>query len=78
MMTELEALSLLHKLNPKIVDSDSNQPLYSSGLLDSFDILQLITHIEIETGITIDLVDLLKTNFTASDLSAMIATRVPK
>lgn len=72
-MTESDALSIVQAINPKLLSIDPEQPLYSSGHLDSFDILQLITQIEMETKISLDLVDLLKINFTLRDLCKTMA-----
>ena len=71
-MTESDALSIVQTINSKLASIDPDQPLYSSGHLDSFDILQLITQIEIETKLSLDLVELLKINFTLRDLCKLM------
>lgn len=74
-MTESELRAIIRSIKPECADIASNQALYGSSEFDSFDILQLITRIELETGVSLDLVQLLKTDFNLSDLCRVISER---
>lgn len=59
-------ISILNETRPEFDFSKSNN-FITEGLLDSFDIIQLVTALDSEFGISIDGSDILPENFTNVD-----------
>lgn len=57
-----KTLNLLSQIRPEFEFSESSN-FITEGLLDSFDIVQLVTLLDAEFGISIDGVDILPENF---------------
>ena len=56
-------IKLLNILHPEVDFTSENSDLISNGVLDSFDIVQLISDIESEFSISISALDLVPENF---------------
>lgn len=56
-------IKLLNILHPEVDFTSENSDLISNGVLDSFDIVQLISDIESEFSISISAIDLVPENF---------------
>jgi acyl carrier protein len=61
---EEKILEILSDIRPEFDFSDSSN-FISEGLLDSFDIVQLVTALDSEYGISIDGTDILPENFSS-------------
>ena len=59
-------ISILNEIRPEFDFSKSNN-FITEGLLDSFDIVQLVASLDSEYGISIDGSDILPENFTNVD-----------
>ncbi len=67
-----EVLEILNDLHPE-VDFESQERLIDDGILDSMDIVSLISEISEELGVTITAKDIVPENFnSAKALSALI------
>lgn len=56
-------IKLLNILHPEVDFTSENSDLISNGVLDSFDVVQLISDIESEFSISISALDLVPENF---------------
>ena len=56
-------IKLLNIIRPEVDFTSENSDLISNGVLDSFDIVQLISDIESEFSISISALDLVPENF---------------
>lgn len=67
-----ELLKILNELHPE-VDFTSEQNLIDDGILDSFDIVTLISEIYDTMGVSIDAMDIVPENFnSAGSILALI------
>lgn len=56
-------IKLLNIIHPEVDFTSENSDLISNGVLDSFDVVQLISDIESEFSISISALDLVPENF---------------
>lgn len=63
---EQRILNLLSEIRPEFDFSESSD-FNAEGLLDSFDIVQLVASLDAEFNISIDGMDILPENFTSAD-----------
>ena len=63
---EKRILNILSETRPEF-DFSQSSDFISEGLLDSFDIVQLVTLLDEEFGISIDGIDILPENFSSVD-----------
>ena len=77
-MIRVDILSALEDMNSKLCGIDPQQPIYASTVLDSFEILQLITQIEVQYEISLDINELLGSKFTISDLCRVISVELQR
>lgn len=63
------------KTEKDISDGDN---LFSSGLLDSMGVIELISYLEMNTGIEIDPEDISEDNFKSIDAIAALIARIKK
>ena len=65
-MNKEKLLEMLNELQPGM-DFESSDNFVADGLLDSFDIVQLVSDIEAECNISISALDILPENFQSID-----------
>lgn len=65
-MNKEKLLEMLKELQPGM-DFESSDNFVADGLLDSFDIVQLVSDIEAECNISISALDILPENFQSID-----------
>ena len=65
-MNKEKLLEMLKELQPGM-DFESSDNFVADGLLDSFDIVQLVSDIEAEWNISISALDILPENFQSID-----------
>ena len=65
-MSKEKLLEMLKELQPGM-DFESSDNFVADGLLDSFDIVQLVSDIEAECNISISALDILPENFQSID-----------
>jgi len=72
-MTKNEQLNIIFSdLSKELDNADEDIPLYENQIIDSFDVLRLVTEIELVFDIKIDITDLLKNNFSKLSLRLLI------
>ena len=72
-MTKNEQLNIIFSdLSKELDNAAEDIPLYENQIIDSFDVLRLITEIELVFDIKIDITDLLKNNFSKLSLRLLI------
>ena len=77
-MNNLEKLDdLLADISSQTIGLANSIPLYEKKILDSFDILRLVTEIELNFGVKIDLIELLQTDVSKSSILDFIQRRAP-
>ena len=77
MVTELETkLIRIIKELKQCGDFNKEEPLIDSGILDSFDIMNLIEQIDDQFGVSIDGIDLTPENFTNVQTIASLIARL--
>ena len=69
-----EILKMLEELRPEF-DFDSSKNYILDGLLDSFDIISLISMMEEKYNIHIDGLDIVPENFSSADAIADLVTK---
>lgn len=75
-MNKLDKLDkLLADVSSKTIGLADSIPLYEKKILDSFDVLRLITEIELNFGVKIDLLELLQTDLSKSSIRNFIHRR---
>jgi len=72
-MTNNEKLNIIFSgLSQEVDNADEDTPLYENKIIDSFDVVRLITEIELQMNIKIDLVQILKSNFSKSTIRQLV------
>lgn len=72
-MTNNEKLNIIFlELSQELDNADEDTPLYENKIIDSFDVIRLITEIELQMNIKIDLVQVLKSNFSKSTIRQLV------
>ena len=72
-MTNNEKLNIIFSgLSQEVDNADEDAPLYDNKIIDSFDVIRLITEIELQMNIKIDLVQILKSNFSKSTIRQLV------
>ena len=72
-MTNNEKLNIIFSgLSQEVDNADEDTPLYENKIIDSFDVVRLITEIELQMNIKIDLVQVLKSNFSKSTIRQLV------
>jgi len=72
-MTKNEQLNIIFSdLSKELDNAAEDIPLYENQIIDSFDVLRLVTEIELVFDIKIDITDLLKNNFSKLSLRLLI------
>ena len=72
-MTTNEQLNIIFsELSKELCDADEDTPLYENKIIDSFDVIRLITEIEFRIGVKLDLIKILKSNFSKSTIRRLI------
>jgi len=61
-----KVISILHEIRPEF-DFNENVNFHEEGMLDSFDIVTLVTSLDEEFDISIDGMDILPENFSTID-----------
>ncbi len=71
-------IKMLNNLHPEVDFSSDSSNLVSSGILDSFDVVQLISDIESEFSISVSALDLVPENFESVDEIIQLINRYKK
>lgn len=72
-MTNNEKLNIIFSgLSQEVDNADEDTPLYENKIIDSFDVVRLITEIELQMNIKIDLAQILKSNFSKSTIRQLV------
>ena len=72
-MTNNEKLNIIFSgLSKEVDNANEDTPLYENKIIDSFDVVRLITEIELQMNIKIDLVQILKSNFSKSTIRQLV------
>ena len=72
-MTNNEKLNIIFSgLSQEVDNANEDTPLYENKIIDSFDVIRLITEIELQMNIKIDLVQILKSNFSKSTIRQLV------
>lgn len=71
-------IKMLNNLYPEVDFSSDSSNLVSSGILDSFDVVQLISDIESEFSISVSALDLVPENFESVDEIIQLINRYKK
>ena len=72
-MTNNEKLNIIFSgLSQEVDNADEDTPLYENKIIDSFDVVRIITEIELQMNIKIDLVQILKSNFSKSTIRQLV------
>ena len=69
-----DILSMLEEIKPEF-DFNDSEDFVMDGLLDSFDIITLISMLEAKYGITIDGLDIVPENFSSLDSIANLVVK---
>jgi acyl carrier protein len=67
----IDLLNMLHDLNPEF-DFTQSKDFIADGLLDSFDIISLVTMIEEQYNVLIDALDIVPENFGSVEAIARV------
>ena len=68
-------LAILSDLHPE-VDFTSNNELIDDGILDSLDIVTIVTEIDSEFGVTIPAEEIIPENFNSAEALMALITRL--
>jgi len=71
-------IKILSNLHPEVDFRSDSSHLVSSGILDSFDVVQLISDIESEFSISVSALDLVPENFESVDEIIQLINRYKK
>lgn len=71
-------IKILSNLHPEVDFRSDSSNLVSSGILDSFDVVQLISDIESEFSISVSALDLVPENFESVDEIIQLINRYKK
>ena len=72
-MTNNDKLNIIFsELSKELDNANEDMPLYENKIIDSFDVIRLITEIELQMNIKIDLVRILKSNFSKSTIRQLV------
>jgi acyl carrier protein len=72
-----DVTAILSRIRPD-VDFSQSEDLFEEGLLDSFDLVTLVSELDREYGISIDGLDIVPENFSSPERIEALLTRYGK
>ena len=70
-----QLLEILNELHPE-VDFENNEELIDDGILDSLDIVTIVTEIDDKFGVTIPAEEIIPENFNSAEALMALITRL--
>ena len=70
-----QLLEILNELHPE-VDFENNEELIDDGILDSLDIVTIVTEIDDKFGVTIPAEEIIPENFNSANALMALITRL--